>query len=154
MDTIKSREVYAHLKSVVLSENDLDKDHILDLSKLRKKQLDDVKHHVPGSEVYIQLVASNEFYVHAFSSTQIKILHQLLSSGQVITIHCDATGSIIRAPDGVEKRIFYYVFSCGLPILDEKTKILFPLIEMISSAHDAFTIETWINKFKDVTCRT
>lgn len=149
MDTIKGKEVYANLKSVVLSENDLDKDHIVDLSKLRKKQLNDVEYHVPGSEVYIQHVASNDFYVHAFSSTQIKVLRKLLSSGQVITIHCDATGSIIRAPEGVEKRIYYYVFSCALPILDEETKILFPLIEMISSAHDAFTIETWINRFKD-----
>lgn len=87
MDTIKSKEVYAHMKSEVLSASDLDKDHIVDLSKLRTQQLNDVEYHVPGSEVYIQHVASNDFYVHAFSSTQIKVLRKLLSSGQVITIH-------------------------------------------------------------------
>lgn len=94
-------------------------------------------------------LSSNDFYVHAFSNTQIKILQQLLSSGQPITIHVDATGSIIRAPEGVEKRIYFYVLSVALPLFEEKTKILFPLLEMISSAHDAFTIETWLAKFKN-----
>lgn len=148
LDTIKSKEVYFNMKSEVLSENDLDKNHINDLSEMRKQQLNDVKLHLPGSELYIQHVSHNDFYVHAFSSTQIKVLQQLLASGLPITIHCDATGGIIRAPEGVDKRIYYYVFSCALPILDEKVKILFPLIEMISSAHDALTICEWINRFK------
>lgn len=54
LDTIKSLTTYSHIKSVVLSKYDLDVDHIKDLSKLRAKQLDDVKHNIPGSEVYIQ----------------------------------------------------------------------------------------------------
>lgn len=149
LDTIKSKTTYEHLKSVVLSENYLDKDHIKDLSKQRDKQLEDVLHHVPGAEVYIQHVSSNSFYVHAFSASQIRILKHLLDSGKLITIHVDATGSIIKAPEGVEKRIYYYVASVALPNLDEKIKMLFPISEMISAAHDAFTIETWLRKLKD-----
>lgn len=116
---------------------------------MRDDQLHSVQHRVPGAEVFIQHVSSNDFYVHSFSAFQIKILQQLLASGQPITIHCDATGSIIKAPDGVIKRIYYYVLSVALPILDEKRKVLFPLLEMISAAHDSFTISTWLGKFKD-----
>lgn len=149
LDTIKSKTTYEHLKSVVLSEHDLDKDHIKDLSKQREKQLYEVSHNIPGSEVYIQHVSINSFFVHSFSASQIQILQHLLQSGKPITIHVDATGSIVKSPEGVIKRIYYYVASVALPNLDEKTKMLFPLSEMISAAHDAFTIETWLRNFKN-----
>lgn len=149
LDTIKSKPVYSNMKSTVLGESDFDKDHIKDLSKMREKQLHDVRHNIPGAEVYIQHVSSNDFYVHAFSSTQIRILQQMLSREEEITLHVDATGTIVSAPEGVEKRIYYYVASIALPLEDGGPKMLFPVSEMISSAHDAFTIETWLRKFKD-----
>lgn len=144
----KSMQTLNNVKSESLAVNDFDRDHIKDLSKMKQQQLYDVKYKVPGAEHYIQWVGENPFFTFSFSEKQMQVLRDLMKSGVDIVLHVDATGSIIASPEGVETRIYYYIASLALQNLEEETKLLLPLIEMISSAHDSFTIGTWLGQFR------
>lgn len=70
-----------------------------------------------------------------------------MASEEFITLNLDASGSMVSAPEDVINRIYLYVGCVALGILDEDRKLIFPLLEMISSAHDAFTICKWLEEF-------
>lgn len=72
-----------------------------------------------------------------------------MSSEAEIVLHVDATGSIVSAPEDVMSRIYLYVACVALIILEEDQKLILPLLEMISSAHNTFTIFSWLEEFRD-----
>ncbi len=143
---LSSQTIY-NLKQEALKYFDLDPDHIKDLTKLKKQQEEGVANKVEGAEQYIRWVVADPFVVMIFSDEQMKVIHDLMKEGVQIVLHVDATGSVVAQPDGIDTKVYYYVASVALTIQDEEEKLLFPVMEMISSSHDAFTISTWFNHF-------
>lgn len=142
-----SAQTVFNLKQEALKLFDLDPDHIKDLTKLKKQQQEDVQNKVEGAEQYIRWVVADPFVVTIFSDKQMKVIHNLMKAGVEIVLHVDATGSVVAQPDGIDTKVYYYVASVALTIQDEEEKLLFSVMEMISSSHDAFTISTWFDNF-------
>lgn len=115
---------------------------------MKDAQEKDVKDKVPGAVVTIQRVIKNPFYVIQATDNQIKILLKMIEDGHPIILYVDATGGVSRAPQGVQKRIYYYTAVLPLPRPREDTTVVFGLTEMISSSHDADTIGAWIRNLK------
>ena len=142
-----SRQTVNNLKEEALKYFDLDPDHIKDLTKLKKQQEEAVKNKVEGAEQYIRWVVADPFVVMIFSNSQMQLIRDLMKQGVEIVLHVDATGSVVAQPDGISTMVYYYVGSVALTIQDEEEKLLMPVMEMISSSHDAFTISTWFSHF-------
>lgn len=60
-----------------------------------------------------------------------------------VTIHIDATGSVVHRPPSAQKRILYYA---GAVKVNDDSPII-PILEMISSQHDVFAIGMWLVSF-------
>lgn len=107
------QEVYSdptlrRVRTEALSLQDLDKNDILDLFARYKNQLMEVVNKVDGAEFYIQHVNAAPFYVFTLSDAQLKVLTKMISNGDIIVLYVDATVSVVDAPQGIEKRIYYY----------------------------------------------
>lgn len=126
-----------------LALQDLDKDDIRDLENRHKKQVEKVNNNDVGAELFIQEVNSVPFFVIAISDKQIEILLKMLADNDLINLYADATGSVVAAPQGITKRIYYYAGVLALRVLDETQALLLPLLEMVSASHNAYTISCW-----------
>jgi hypothetical protein len=93
---------------------------------------------------YVQKVGS-PLEVHLFSKNQVNVLKNLILLSILIVLHLDATGSIVRNlnchPHG-DKGILFYggVIKVG--------KCIIPMMELISSKHDADTITYFLTCYK------
>lgn len=56
----------------------------------------------------------------------------MIEDGHPIILYVDATGGVSRAPQGVQKRIYYYTAVLPLPRPREDTTVVFGLTEMIN----------------------
>lgn len=131
-----------------LALQDMDQNDIMDLFKRREKQILDVKNKTEESEIFLQNVSAGPFFVFSFSEQQIQVLLKMISDGDIVVLYVDATGSVVAAPQGITNRIYYYTGLLSLSICDEETAVLFPLLEMVSASHDAYTIGCWLRKFR------
>jgi hypothetical protein len=93
---------------------------------------------------YVQKV-STPLEVHLYSEDQTNVLRHLIMSKQVVVLHFDATGSMVRdlnCHDHGEKTVLYYA-----AVISVNGKI-FPLAELISAKHDANTITQFLKNYK------
>lgn len=145
----KSIGVLNNVKQLALAAGYFDSNHIIDLIKMKKQQNKDVSNKVKNFEKFVQWVSVDPFFVTSFSDMQLDLLNKLMASEIAIILHIDASGNIVAPPEDVLKRIYLYVGCIALSILQEDQKLIFPLLEMISSAHDAFTICSLLEQFAD-----
>ena len=125
---VKSDYVYRKIRSEQLAKNDRHGHDFYDLIELQGEHPE-----------YIKSVGS-PFYVHVCSQEQISLLRNLTD----VTLHLDATGSIIKNPWNQNKRVYYYAGVIQVP----STKRICPIFEMVTSSHDAASLSCWLFSFK------
>ena len=91
---------------------------------------------------YIQTLVREPVIIHMFSEEQILLLkHFDLTK---ISLHLDATGSVVRKIDKQQKAFLYY----ALTIRHQNTKTsALPLTKMLSSDHTNIEISHFLNKW-------
>lgn len=124
---VKSDAVYRKLRSEVLSKNDRHMNDIYDMIEMQRENA----HYINFTGV--------PFVVYIFSKEQLKII----SKDFPPVLHLDATGTIIRRPQGVKKNTFYYA-----GVIRTQNDRVCAVLELISSNHDAGTIGMWLTKFR------
>lgn len=128
LQCIKSDAVYRKVRSEKLRLNDRDSDDVYDMCLMRRK-----------NKSFIHIVGE-PLHVYIYSKEQLDICRIECS----LTLHLDATGSVVRKALESDKRVFYYA---GV-IKTTKNKRICPIIEMISCMHDAVSIGNWLANFK------
>ena len=98
-----------------------------------------VGNHLNG---YVQMLCHTPLMIHLHSEKQILLL-KYLEKG-CLTLHFDATGSVIRKLDKFQKKILYYALSVKHP----ETRVSpIPLAEMISSEQTNVGISNFLNRW-------
>lgn len=128
---IKSPEVTRRARSEALSRHDNHKDEIFDIMLLMRIDSSYIK------------CAGQPFFVHMYSLEQLEICKQVQKT-ESLTLHIDATGGVVRPPPTAEKRVLYYA---GV-IRVRKINSVIPILEMISTCHDSYSIGNWLLNFK------
>lgn len=144
----KSETTIRKVREEALALQDLDKHDIIDLQLMKIREDADFD---SGNKYAqnIRFVSSDPFSVFAFNRRQCEILAEEKRRRGILYGHCDATGSVVRKPNNVTKRIFYYTFVIPMmPEYEDKNCKIFPFLEMVSSAHDTYQIGIWLKKFK------
>ena len=98
-----------------------------------------VGNHLNG---YVQMLCHTPLMIHLYSEKQI-LLFKYLEKG-CLTLHFDATGSVIRKLDKFQKNILYYALSVKHP---EARVSPIPLAEMISSEQTNVEISNFLNRW-------
>ena len=98
-----------------------------------------VGNHLNG---YVQMLCHTPLMIHLYSEEQILLL-KYLEKG-CLTLHFDATGSVIRKLDQLQKKILYYALSVQHP---EARVSPIPLAEMISSEQTNVEISNFLNRW-------
>lgn len=148
LQDVYSDETLRRVRHEALALQDLDKDDIKDLFERNKQQVADVENNVEGAEIFVHEVCGVPFSVFSISDQQIEVLMKMLADGDVIVLYVDATGSVVSAPQGTTKRIYYYAGVLALRVFDETRAILCPLLEMVSASHNAYTIGKWLRHLR------
>ena len=99
---------------------------------------------IVGSNVrgYIQSSGHDSFIVNLYTEDQINVLRTIKNTR--ITIHLDATGSVIRRIEGSQQKVFYYALTVQHPTYSTSPV---PLAEMISSGHTSAEISYFLHKW-------
>ena len=98
-----------------------------------------VGNHLNG---YVQMLCHTPLMIHLYSEEQILLLKYL--EKWCLTLHFDATGSVIRKLDKFQKNILYYTLSVKHP---EARVSPIPLAEMISSEQTNVEISNFLNRW-------
>ena len=106
---------------------------------------------IVGSNVrgYIQSLGHDPFIVHLYTEDQINVLRAIKNTS--ITVHLDATGSVIRRIEDSQQKVFYYALTVQHPTYSTSPV---PLAEMISSGHTSAEISYFLHKWSLDTKKT
>lgn len=150
LQNFKSLDVLNTVRSEALAELDFDKDDIKDLKKQQKE----------NGNLY--RIGTDPFTVYMLSKEQIEIVLKLTKLNNKICVHVDATGSVIRYPVSQEiemkegkntKPIYFYTCVVNIIASKKKTRINFPILNMITSSHTIYSVQIWLEFFKYVVKR-
>lgn len=144
---VKLASVFQKIASEVKSSADYDKDDYLDLKEM--------KHHLS----FIKYVLEDPFTVYAHDFIQFDIIKMLLKFRSKLTVHIDATGTVVRKPKPDTGRILYYVLVVNIPE-DSKSEAssdfilqlkgsLCPVAEMVTERHSAENILMWLTSYRN-----
>lgn len=133
LQNIKSDDVARKIKSELLAKHDDDKNELYNILLLPTVYPE-----------YVRL-AGNPFFVFICSKEQLDVCKFLKKQGP-LTLHLDSTGSVVRPPPSLQKKVFYYAGVIHIPSL----KRVFPVMEMINSNHDAISIGQWFLEIKKI----
>ncbi|CAG9771384.1 unnamed protein product [Ceutorhynchus assimilis] len=130
---IKSEDVYRKIRHEEVSKLDRHQDEIFDLILMARENS------------YIYRVFE-PLTVYIFSAEQLDILNFIKKGQNKIVLHLDATGQIVHQPPHIKnpQKIFYYA---GV-VWHSSTATICPILELITSMHDAFSIGSWLNAFQ------
>lgn len=135
----KSLSVIRQIKSQMESTNKIESNVFAELRMMYSvwKNLDNDKD-VPG---FMQQITDKPFQVIMFTEKQVKLLRSLKSP---VVLHLDATGSIVRRFQGLEKRILLYSLVVSNTNVGEPP---IAVVEMLSEAHDTCSILAMLQRF-------
>ncbi|XP_028988701.1 uncharacterized protein LOC114845072 isoform X2 [Betta splendens] len=102
-----------------------------------------------ASNGYLQSLQIDPFAVHLYTESGIQILTKHLKKSAPITLHLDATGSVVQKIPDQDKRVLYYALV--LPGMG-KDKPPLPVAELISNSHSIPTISYWLMEFRRKLC--
>jgi len=131
---IKSDDV-KKIRSEALTADDYDKDGFHDIVLMCNDKENNLVQHVGIPSV------------HCYSKEQLDILKKLIKKQKSVTGYLDATGTLVRKIDKNSKKVLYYVLVVNVP-LPRNSSVTYPVVEMISSAHNIVAISQWLNAFK------
>ncbi|KAJ6647892.1 Deoxynucleoside kinase, partial [Pseudolycoriella hygida] len=126
LQDVYSDDTLRRVRHEALTSQDLHKNDIQDLLEKNKQQVADVENNVEGAEILLKMV----------------------ENGDVIVLYVDATGSVVAAPQGIIKRIYYYAGVLALRVFDETRAIVCPLLEMVSASHNAYKFGKWLRHLR------
>ncbi|CAG9818149.1 unnamed protein product [Phaedon cochleariae] len=130
-EAIKSDPTVRKIKSEAMAQWDKDSNDLINLIRM---QMD--------HEEYIQEVCI-PFNVKIYSQEQFQVIDKSRVDNDLPILYFDATGSIVKKPEGVKKRI--YLYTAVIPTYPRR---IFPVFEMISATHFAKTIYKIFNDFR------
>lgn len=93
---IKSDSVLRTAKAEKRGHHDRHKDDIIDILLMRRCNSNYIK------------VVGEPFHVYVYSTEQLEIVNSISTKLSLPILHLDATGSIVRKPPYVTKKIYYY----------------------------------------------
>ncbi|KAI5699729.1 hypothetical protein M8J76_010587 [Diaphorina citri] len=163
LDKIKSLKTIEKISSEQKSKDDLDRDDYLDIRAMKLqtvvKQIGKREKEMPEFS-YIHLLIEVPFTVHLYDKEQVEIV-RILKNFPVhpITVHIDATGSVVRKTRDSSKRVLYYALVMNIPEAikhDEKwaqlgeghSGTVIPICEMITADHRTESMHCWLSAFK------
>ncbi|KAI5692685.1 hypothetical protein M8J75_011504, partial [Diaphorina citri] len=163
LDKIKSLKTIEKISSEQKSKDDLDRDDYLDIRAMKLqtvvKQIGKREKEIPEFS-YIHLLIEVPFTVHLYDKEQVEIV-RILKNFPVhpITVHIDATGSVVRKTRDSSKRVLYYALVMNIPEAikhDEKwaqsgeghSGTVIPICEMITADHRTESMHCWLSAFK------
>ncbi|KAL1447913.1 hypothetical protein WDU94_003652 [Cyamophila willieti] len=127
-------------KSESLSKQRLDKDPIQSLYKFK---------YAGKSQYAIQDMGLDRFFVHYFSSVQIKVYNQYIkTSGNYSQIAIDATGGVVkkfRRPNGEKS---HTILLYDISMHDRQRNKIISIGDMISERHDTASIAHFLQQWK------
>lgn len=111
------------------------------------------EHRNDSADIVLRLSKFNyeHHYIHKFITPFTIYLGipeqiQLLISFPNLTLHFDATGSVVRKPYAYSKRVYYYA---GVVCISHK---IYPLLEIITNHHTAASLSDSLKHFKNLWC--
>lgn len=164
LDKIKSLNTIAKISSEYKSKDDLDRDDYLDI---RNMKIETIVYQQTGKQDkyipkfgYIQNLTEVPFCVHLYDKDQVeivKILNNFLK--HPVTVHIDATGTVVRKTNKSSKRILYYALVVSIPESVKHAKdwatddnqdggTVIPICEMITADHTTHSMYSWLSEFK------
>ncbi|XP_023244830.1 uncharacterized protein LOC111642683 isoform X1 [Centruroides sculpturatus] len=145
-NNLKRNDNYYTLRKRSLKASSLQDFHKDDIEKLNSLMIHQEKKDKKNQ--YVRYIINNPFGIYMFSQSQLDIIRHC-SRFQELTVHVDATSSLIQQSPSLDEHILYYVCLVSLNsflLSEEYTEL--PICEMINSSHNAFSIKTWLNHFK------
>lgn len=91
----------------------------------------------------IRDIGLDRFFVHYWSSTQIKVYNKYCKTNPHSVVSIDSTGSLVRRIKG-QKRIQLY----SIVVNDSKKNNQYPVGSMLSARHDAYSIAYFLNEWQ------
>lgn len=95
----------------------------------------------PETAGYLQHLQVDPFAVHLYTQCGLQILAQHLKKNKTVTLHLDATGSVISRITSQPKRVLYYALV--LPGMGKNMPPL-PVSELVSNQHSIPTLTYWL----------
>lgn len=98
---------------------------------------------------YIQKNVSRPFIVYVMSKLNVDVLKEVIKrldpTEEEMIINIDATGSIVRQPEGVLKQIYYYAMVIKIKNCKTDDKFIpYPICEMVTASHNIDSISSWL----------
>lgn len=142
--TVPSDCVTQKMRSEVMLEQDLDRDHFQDMVKLQKATQD---------SPYIQKVISPyAVYMHSKEQYETLVLaHNRKKPGTEVVGRLDATAGVAYVtPETSTHQIMYYPLVLSIK-MDESDRFhtLFPVTEELNTGHGVSDISGWLNDFNE-----
>ncbi|CAG9773376.1 unnamed protein product [Ceutorhynchus assimilis] len=119
LQEIKSDTTFRKIKSEAMAHFDRDKEDLFDMFKMQKDHPEYIKE------------VSVPFCVQIYSKEQLELLCWQKKAVNFVVLHFDATGTVVRKPNDLSKRVFLY---SGVILLYQTQRVA-PIFEMITSEH-------------------
>ena len=147
LNNIRSSSVLRRAKSDLSSLQRYTNDNWSELISLQQYY----RNAIVGSSVrgYNQSLGHDPFIVHLYTEDQINVSGAIKNTS--ISVHLDATGSVIRRIEDSQQKVFYYAFTVQHPTYSTSPV---PLAEMISSGHISAEISYFLHKWSLDTKKT
>ena len=145
LDIVHSLPVLQKCASEHKNKSDFDKDDYIDVLELKKDIEKCISNKLStyancGNEEFLQELAI-PFFVAMYSSRQINLLYSQ-SKQREVTLHIDATGSVVR--NKCQNNIYYYA---GVMSLNDGGSAV-PIFEFLSGRHDAAKLSSAMLSFR------
>ena len=93
---------------------------------------------------YIQSLGHDPFIVHLFTEDQINVLRAIKNTS--ITVHLDATGSVIKRIEDSQQKVFYYALTVQHPTYSTSPVTLAEMIILLLKLVISYTVKITTRK--------